>query len=65
MDGETLVIAGLLNNSSSKSNNQVPLLGDIPIIGILFKKIEDTKNDTELMIFITPRIVDAPVLEDI
>ena len=65
MDGETLVIAGLLNNSSSKTNNQVPLLGDIPIIGILFKKVEDTKNDTELMIFITPRIVDAPILEDI
>ncbi len=65
MDGETLVIAGLLNNSSSKSNNQVPFLGDIPIIGILFKKVEDTKNDTELMIFITPRIVDAPTIEDI
>ena len=65
MDGETLVIAGLLNNSSSKTNNQVPFLGDIPIIGILFKKVEDTKNDTELMIFITPRIVDAPMIEDI
>ena len=65
MDGETLVIAGLLNNSSSKTNNQVPLLGDLPIIGILFKKVEDTKNDTELMIFITPRIVDAPMIEDI
>ncbi len=65
MDGETLVIAGLLNNSSSKTNNQVPFLGDIPIIGILFKKMEDTKNDTELMIFITPRIVDAPTIEDI
>ncbi len=65
MDGETLVIAGLLNNSSSKTNNQVPFLGDLPLIGILFKKVEDTKNDTELMIFITPRIVDAPTIEDI
>ena len=65
MDGETLVIAGLLNNTSSKTNNQVPFLGDIPIIGVLFKTIEDAKNDTELMIFITPRIVDAPVARSI
>lgn len=65
MDGETLIIAGLLNNSSSKTNNQVPLLGDIPVIGVLFKTIEDKKNDTELMIFITPKIVDAPQIESI
>ncbi len=65
MDGETLVIAGLLNNSSSKSNNQVPFLGDLPVIGVLFKTVEDKKNDTELMIFITPKIVDAPRIESI
>ena len=65
MDGETLIIAGLLNNSSSKTNNQVPLLGDIPVIGVLFKTIEDKKDDTELMIFITPKIVDAPQIESI
>ena len=65
MDGETLVIAGLLNNSSSKTNNQVPFLGDIPVIGVLFKTLEKRKNDTELMIFITPKIVDAVQLENI
>lgn len=65
MDGETLVIAGLLKNTSSKANNQVPFLGDIPIIGVLFKTVEDAKDDTELMIFITPRIVDAPILDSI
>lgn len=65
MDGETLVIAGLLNNSSSKTNNQVPFLGDIPVIGVLFKTLEQRKNDTELMIFITPKIVDAVQLENI
>lgn len=65
MDGETLVIAGLLKNTSSKANNQVPFLGDIPIIGMLFKTVEDAKDDTELMIFITPRIVDAPILDSI
>ena len=65
MDGETLVIAGLLNNTSSKTNNQVPFLGDIPILGVLFKTVEDAKNDTELMIFITPKIVDAPIADSI
>ena len=65
MDGETLVIAGLLNNTSSKTNNQVPLLGDLPVIGVLFKTIEDKKSDTELMIFITPKIIDAVQMESI
>lgn len=65
MDGETLVIAGLLNNTSSKTSNQIPFLGDLPIIGVLFRTTEDAKNDTELMIFITPKIVDAPHLENL
>lgn len=56
--GETLVIAGLLNTNSSRNKNQVPILGDIPILGFLFRSTEDTKNDGELMIFITPHIVD-------
>ena len=43
----------------------IPFLGDIPIIGVLFKTVEDAKDDTELMIFITPRIVDAPILDSI
>lgn len=65
MDGETLIIAGLLNNTSSKKRSQVPFLGDIPVIGVFFSTIEDSKNDTELMIFITPKIVDAPSIENI
>ncbi len=65
MDGETLVIAGLLNNTSSKTNNQVPFLGDIPILGFLFKQVEDTKDDTELIIFITPKIVNTPQSENL
>lgn len=58
-DGETLVIAGLLNTTSSKNRSQVPILGDIPILGFLFRSTEDSKNDGELMIFITPHIVDS------
>lgn len=57
--GETLVIAGLLSNNTSNNRTQVPFLGDIPILGYLFKNTENTKTDIELMIFITPHIVDS------
>lgn len=59
--GETLVIAGLLQNSSSRSRTQVPILGNIPIIGNLFATTKDDKRDTDLIIFITPKIFDNSV----
>ena len=58
MDGETLVIAGLLTNTSTKNKSQVPGLGNIPILGVLFRNSENVTNDSELVIFITPKIVD-------
>ncbi len=58
MDGETLIIAGLLTNTATKSKSQVPLLGDIPVLGVLFRNSKDVTNDSELVIFITPKIVD-------
>ena len=58
MDGETLIIAGLLTNTSTKSKTQVPLLGNIPVLGVLFRNSNDVTNDSELVIFITPKIVD-------
>ena len=58
MDGETLIIAGLLTNTSTKSKTQVPLLGNIPVLGVLFRSSNDVTNDSELVIFITPKIVD-------
>ncbi len=58
MDGETLVIAGLLTNTATKNKTQVPGLGNIPILGVLFRNSEDVTNDSELVIFITPKIVD-------
>lgn len=61
MDGETLVIAGLIKNSSSKSKSQVPVLGNIPFLGSLFSMTNDNKVDDEIIIFITPRIVDNSV----
>jgi len=57
-DGETLVIAGLLSRTTSNSDTIVPGLGDIPVIGFLFSNLERRKRETELVIFITPKIVD-------
>lgn len=61
MDGETLVIAGLIQNSTTRSRTQVPILGNIPVLGTLFSITNDGKKDTEVVIFITPKIVDNSV----
>ncbi len=58
-DGETLVIAGLLSHSSSQSKSKVPWIGDLPGIGLLFSSLKNEKRDTELVIFITPKIVEV------
>ena len=57
-DGETLIIAGLLKQTSSKSRTKVPWISNIPVLGLLFTNMADTKDDTELVIFITPKIVE-------
>jgi pilus assembly protein CpaC len=58
-DGETLVIAGLLDHKTSSSDYKVPVLGDIPGVGFLFANLKRTKDETELVIFITPKIVEV------
>ena len=57
-DGETMVIGGIYVEKDDYSVNGVPILMDIPILGHLFKSTKTNKNRTELMIFITPRILD-------
>ena len=56
-DGETLVLGGIFTSSEEESETKVPILGDIPIIGWLFKTRQMTKIPNELLIFITPRIM--------
>lgn len=58
-DGETLIIAGLLSHNSSVSDTKVPGLGNIPGLGFLFSTMKRDKNDIELVIFITPKIVEV------
>lgn len=55
--GMTMVIGGLLNSEDSKSTSKVPILGDIPLLGELFKSHDNSHEDTEIMILITPRVV--------
>jgi len=59
-DGQTVLIGGLLKESESKIKRKIPLLGDIPLIGALFTSVENTTIREELIVFITPVIVDNP-----
>ncbi len=63
-DGETTVIAGLSKNNLANSNSGIPILKNIPIIGYLFKYKSRADNNEEMMIFITPRIVDETLPND-
>ncbi len=56
-DGDTVVIGGIIKTTERASNNAIPGLSKIPIIGWLFKSKENNEDKEELMIFITPRIV--------
>ena len=56
-DGEIAVIGGILTRTQALKNQRVPLLGEIPIIGWMFKNKEESDTKTELLIFIAPRIV--------
>jgi type IV pilus assembly protein PilQ len=57
-DGETAVIGGLLKVKTTKGRRQVPAIGDVPVLGWLFKSTTKTKDNNELMLFITPKIMD-------
>jgi MSHA type pilus biogenesis protein MshL len=56
-EGTTVIIGGLIQNERHKTERKVPLLGDIPILGYLFRGVFENKRRTELVIFITPTIV--------
>jgi len=56
-DGQTVVLGGILETTRAHSADKVPFFGDIPFIGALFRSTIDTNNKTELLIFITPKIL--------
>ncbi|MDH3379606.1 MAG: type IV pilus secretin PilQ, partial [Gammaproteobacteria bacterium] len=57
-NGETVVIGGIYEQDELENVSKVPILGDIPLIGNLFKKTTRTEDRSELLIFLTPRIID-------
>jgi len=56
-DGQTFIIGGLLDKSLTDKFTKIPFIGDIPILGKLFQAESKTKNDTELIVLVTPEIV--------
>ncbi|MFA5251079.1 MAG: hypothetical protein WC454_00640 [Phycisphaerae bacterium] len=59
-DGKTIIIGGLFKEQITSTDGQVPLIGDLPIIGALAKKTKDENIRTELIILMTPHIINTP-----
>jgi general secretion pathway protein D len=64
-NGESIVIGGLFEKRNIEGQTKVPLLGDIPILGALFSSSTTDFRQTDLLIIVTPRIVDMPNLQNI
>lgn len=60
-DGETVVLGGIFDDIKRNQYQKVPFLGDLPFVGVLFKNNVKTNAQTELLIFVTPRIVNDSV----
>ncbi|WP_236199092.1 type IV pilus secretin PilQ [Pseudomonas pseudonitroreducens] len=56
-DGETIVIGGVFSNTQTKATDKVPFLGDVPFLGRLFRRDSVTDSKNELLVFLTPRIM--------
>ncbi len=60
-DNQTVVIGGLIDDSSTRNDTKVPVLGDLPVLGWMFRKRTETNEKTNLYIFLTPRVIKSPV----
>ena len=60
-NGDTVVLGGIYEQTKSHGESKVPLLGDIPLIGHLFKTTSNIQNKGELLIFVTPKILSEQV----
>lgn len=63
-NNQTVVLGGLRKKDVSKQTNKIPFLGDLPLIGGLFRFEGENTTVTELVVFITPRIIEQPVLSE-
>ncbi len=62
--GQTIVIGGLMKNRKSKNQNEVPLLGEIPLLGRLFQHEADVDAKTELVIMLTPQVLAGKAIDE-
>jgi len=60
--GQSIMIGGLINNRTSNSADRVPLLGDLPLLGALFRSQKMTRSETEIVIIVTPYLVNPTTL---
>ena len=59
--GQTIVLGGLVQNSKIKSRSKIPILGDIPLLGRLFRSDNEEDTRSEVMVFLTPYVLDSPI----
>ena len=57
--GQTFAIAGLLQSRTEAVTRATPFFGEIPVVGMMFRRVRDERNDIELLITVTPELVDA------
>lgn len=58
--GETIILGGLVKNTKNQSHSKIPILGDIPLLRLLFSSSSDDDKREEVVVFITPRVLDTP-----
>jgi type IV pilus assembly protein PilQ len=57
-DGQTLVLSGIIRDSDRSTVQKIPFLGDIPLLGALFRRTETNRTRNEVIVLVTPRILD-------
>ena len=63
-NGQTVVLGGLRKKDTTKQVNKIPLLGDLPLVGMAFRFQGEDATTSELVVFVTPRIIEKPVLTE-
>jgi len=56
-DGYTIIIGGLIKEETIRTIKKIPILGDIPFLGMAFRQVDEDKEKTELVVFLTPHII--------
>ncbi len=59
-NGQTVVIGGMMEDNNIEVENKVPILGDIPLLGSIFRRTQKNNSKTELLIFLTPYVMEGP-----